>query len=279
MCNGRDDDCDDVIDEASCGGDACGESIPLISGRTVLGDTRFLADDQGRANCLGNVRGPDQFFSIQVPAVGRYVVGVAPIDGEFDPLFWVAPDCDRASNCLVADAGQDDDGRGRPEAAAILFPRAGRFTVVVDGRDEGERGPFAATFSPAGAGETCDAAIALPVPGRFVGTTARSSADISARACPAAVPTAGPDQVFRLELDVPTMVTATLVPASGVRATLFMTGDCGRPDDACWAGSTARAAGAEVRVSARLPVGVTYVVVDHPVGGQGPFSLTISTGE
>jgi len=151
--------------------------------------------------------------------------------------------------------------------------------VVVDGRDEGERGPFAVTFSPAGAGETCDAAIALPVPGRFVGTTARSSADISARACPAAIPTAGPDQVFRLELDAPTMVTATLVPASGVRATLFLTGDCGRPDDACWAGSTARAAGAEVRVSARLPVGVTYVVVDHPVGGQGPFSLTISTGE
>jgi len=248
----------------------------LAAGHTMEGDTTFLVDDQDRANCLGNVRGPDQFFAVEVPEMGRYVVGVAPLDGAFDLLFWVAADCDRAESCLVADAGQDEAGRGRPEASAILFPRAGRFTVAVDGRTEGDRGPFVATYYPLSAGESCDDAIPLTVPGRFVGTTARNSADLSARTCPAAVPTAGPDVVFRIDLEAPTTVTAALTSAAGVRATLLFTRDCGRPDDGCLGSSTGRAAGADVRISAELPAGANYLVVDHPVGGQGAFSLSLT---
>jgi len=246
--------------------------------QTLLGDTTFLADDQNRTNCLGNVRGPDQFYAVDVPAMGRYVIGAAPLDAAFDLLFWVAADCERADNCLVADAGQDEAGRGRPEASAILFPRAGRFTIALDGRTEGDGGPFAISYYPLSAGERCDDAIVLSVPGHFVGTTARNSADLSARTCPAAVPTAGPDVVFRLDLESPATVTAALTAAAGVRATLYFTRDCGRPDDGCLAGSTALAAGADVRISADLPAGTNYLVVDHPVGGQGPFSLSLTGG-
>ena len=279
VCNGRDDDCDEAVDEGVCTGDVCRERIPLPATHSIQGDTRFLADDQNRANCLGNVRGPDQFFGIEVPAMGRYVVGTAPLDPEYDLLFWVTSDCERADNCLVADAGQDEAGRGRPEAAAILFPRAGRFSMVVDGRTEGDRGPFVTGFYPLSAGETCEDAIALSVPGRFVGTTARNSADMSARTCPAAAPTAGPDVVFRIELEAPTTVTAVLTVAAGVRATLFFTRECARPDEGCLTGATARAAGAELRVSADLPAGNSYLVVDHPLGGQGAFSLLVTPDE
>ncbi|MCB9528984.1 MAG: hypothetical protein H6701_11505 [Myxococcales bacterium] len=279
QCDQRDDDCDGRIDEGGvCGGEACAGGIALQPGEAATGDTRGLVDDYPRANCLGDATGPDQVFRFDVPGAGPYVVGVAPLEAGFDPVFWVAGDCAAAEalQCLQPDARQTVEGRGRPEAASLNFIRGGRFALVVDGRGAGDSGAFAVTVGSVEAGERCGTAQPVPVPGRFVGTTARRTGDVAMQQCPAGVVTTGPDQVFRFELAAPARVRAAVTSGERVRFSVAIVGDCGRPDEACAAGAVAAAAGDAVAAEADLAAGVWFVVVDHPVNTGGPFMLTLS---
>ncbi|MCA9540929.1 MAG: hypothetical protein KC620_18645, partial [Myxococcales bacterium] len=199
-CNQLDDDCDGIVDERGCGGDTCAAARGLAPFETALGSTTGLVDDYSRANCLGNARGPDMVFRFDVPGPGRWVIGVAPLDPAYDTAFWVAADCADPTSCL-GDARQDREGAGRPEADALNMIRGGTFALIVDGRDEAQHGPFAVTVGPPDEGERCGNAIALTLPARFVGSTARRGQDVAGQQCPPGVATVGPDQVFRFRLD------------------------------------------------------------------------------
>ncbi len=272
-CNGLDDDCDGRIDEGGvCGGEACAGAIPIEPGVPVLGSTLGLVNDYDRAACLGESNGPDQVFAFDVPAMGPYVVGVAPLDPAYDPLFWVAPDCPGAmrGQCL-GDAYASDEPVGRPEAAALNFIRGGRFALVVDGRGEAQ-GSFLVTVGPTSAGENCASAIPLAVPGRYVSTTARRQANAAVQGC-TGVPTVGPDLLFRIELAEAARVRLTATSGARARLALAVSSDCAALGDSCVAGAVAERAGDLVELELDLEAGAWTVLVDHPVNTGGPFLL------
>ena len=275
-CDGEDDDCDGAVDEGdACGGDTCETAPELPLGAVASGNTSRLDNDYDRSNCRGDAPGPEQVYRLEIPAPGRYAVAVAPTDGAYEPLFWVGGACNVVTNCPVANAGDADRGAGRPLARIIDFPRADTFHLVVDARLEQHGGPFVATVRPVGEGERCGNAIELDIPGRFAGITSSRDRDVLAEQCPPGTSTFGPDQVFRIDLEAPRRVRATVTPAADLDVVLSVVGNCGAPDDDCAGGANAGARGVAEEVDVQLEAGTWYLVVDHPGNAGGPFLLEV----
>ncbi len=275
-CDGEDDDCDGAVDEGdACGGDTCETAPELPLGSVATGNTSGLEDDYDRSMCRGDAPGPEQVFRLEIPESGRYAVAVAPTDGEYEPLFWIGGECDVVANCPFPNSGDADGGQGRPLARIIDFLRADTFHLVVDSRLAQHGGPFVATVRPVGDGERCGNAIQLEVPSRFAGITSSRDNDILAEQCPPGTSTFGPEQVFRIDLEAPRRIRATVTPAADVNVVLSVLGNCGAPDAGCAGGANAGGRGAAEEVDVQLDAGTWYLVVDHPGNAGGPFLLEV----
>ncbi len=275
-CNGLDDDCDGELDEgAACSGDTC-ETAPVLEPDAVgAGNTSRLEDDYSRSNCRAEAPGPDQLFRLDIPGAGNYAVAVAPLEDAYEPLFWVGGDCGTVENCAVASAGDADKGAGRPIGRAVAFPRADTFHLVVDSRVDQRGGAFVATARPFEDGERCANAIRLSPPARFAGITTGRDRDIAGTMCPAPVQTFGPDQAFRIDLDAPRRVRASVKPAANIDVVLYVVSSCGDVDGTCAGGANAGGAGVTEAVDVQLDAGTWYLVVDHAGNTGGPFLLDV----
>ena len=274
-CNGRDDDCDGVIDEgAACGGETCDNAPPLAPYVFQTGSTLGLLNDYDRSTCTGVSPGRDQVFRLSVPAAGDYVVGVAPLDMAYDPLFWIASTCANVTSCVTPSAGANRQAPGRPEARTINFPRAGDFFFVVDSPVDQNGGGFVAGATPLAAGERCGTAVVLTLPARFVGTTEGRQGDVFGNACPAGWAPAGPDQAFRVDLAVDTNVHIRVLPTADSDPMIQVVSDCAQVNATCAGGVNNRLIGGEETLDVRLTMGTWYIVVDH-VQAPGPFLLEV----
>ncbi|MCB9546440.1 MAG: hypothetical protein H6706_11395 [Myxococcales bacterium] len=275
-CNGLDDDCDGITDEgAACGGETCENAPPFALYSTVAGGTNGLADDYARSTCAGLSPGRDQVFRLSFPAAGDYAIGVAPLDAAYDPLYWIATACGAVDQCLTPSARSNSQGPGRPEARAIAVPRAGDFFLVVDSPVDQAGGGFVASAAPLAAGERCGTAIALPVPGRFVGTTAGRANDVFGNQCPAGWSPAGADQVFSVDLPAPRRLRIRVQPGADVDPVIQVVSDCADVNGTCAGGVNNRLIGGEEVLEVQLAAGVWYIVVDH-VQAPGPFLLEVT---
>ncbi|MCA9543328.1 MAG: hypothetical protein KC613_03030, partial [Myxococcales bacterium] len=277
---GLDDDCDGEVDEALdagevCGGDVCGPDLPTLTvdaGRT--GDTRGLADDHAGSACVPEATGPDQVLRFQAQA-GEHVVGVAPLSADYDPVFWVARGCDTLNQC-TASLGSGRVQAGRPKARRGVLA-AGEHVVVVDGRDAAG-GAYALSLRPFSAGETCARAVALPLPGRLVGTLDGRANDHAGQRCPIGLLTTGADQAVRFELAAAATVRVRLTPDTSWMPTVYVVRDCAQVDNTCAGSARANAPGQILDFTAELAAGTWYVVVERPSAQQagGEFLLELS---
>ncbi len=279
-CNGRDDDCDGLTDEGgACSGDDCREAPLLALGDTVSGNTAMLASDYARSTCFANSPGNDQVFRVVIPAAGNYVVGVAPLAGDFDPMFFVGTACteENVANCVLPTAGRDTNAAGRPEARSIAFPRGDTFWLIVDARVVGRGGPFVVSARPTADGEACENPIALALPARFVGTTEAVGGrrnDVAGTRCPADRITTGPDQVFSVQVPRAGRLRVRVTPDAGaVNPILQLVRDCAAIDDSCVAGVDANAGGGTEVLEAAVEPGAYFIVVDHIGNPGGAFFL------
>ncbi|MGK0360098.1 MAG: hypothetical protein ACI9U2_002405 [Bradymonadia bacterium] len=275
-CNGVDDDCDGATDEgAACGGDRCETAPPFALGDARSGSTIDLANDYERSTCTGPAPGRDQVFSVSFPAAGSYLVGVAPLDAGFDPLFWIGTDCANMTNCLTPSAGRNLNGPGRPEVRTIAIPRAGDFLLVIDAAQDLAGGQFVAAVRPQAEGERCGTAIALSVPGRSVGSTQGRNNDVSSDVCPVGTRSTGDDEVYRLDLAAAERLRITVTPTAEADPVVYITSDCLAVNAmTCAGGVNAGGAGVTETLDVDLAAGAWFLVVDH-ARSPGAFMLDV----
>ena len=274
-CDGVDNDCNGTVDDGQgCGGDTCETAPGLVFGDMHGGETSRLSNDYDQSLCLGIVSGPDQVFRIDPLEAGDYVVGIAPLEPDFDPVFWVSPDCGDIGGCIVG-AGINPAGRAE---ARVLSARAGEtYYLVVDSRSD-VGGAFAASVQGAMAGESCDNAVVLPIPGRFVGTTEFPTRqnDVSGAQCPRGRLTAGVDQAFRIEVPARGTLRATVTPGPlDSDPILYAVTDCDAVDDTCVASSGAAGPSEPESIAVEVEPGTYFIVVDHEGNRGGAFLLEV----
>jgi hypothetical protein len=278
-CNRLDDDCDGAVDEALdegeiCGGDVCGpeaEIITLVAGRT--GDTRGLNNDYLRSSCVPDTDGPDQALRFEVASTGDYVVGVAPLEANFDPVFWVARSCEQVDRCV--------SGVGRvgavPKATVMALGQIGEHTLVIDSRGV-LGGQYAVDVRPHADGERCGTAVRLGLPGRFVGTLEGRDNDHASGVCPPGLVSTGVEQAFRVEVPAAGTVRVRLTGDGRWLPTVALVRDCSTINEAsCAAAATAAAMDEPVEISAEVAAGAWFVLVERlPVANAGgTFKLDV----
>ena len=275
-CNDLDDDCDGATDEgAACGGDLCETAPPFALGSARAGSTIDLGNDYERGTCIGQAPGRDQVFSVNFPAAGSYLVGVAPLDAGFDPLFWIGTDCANMANCLTPSAGRNLNGPGRPEVRTIAIPRAGEFLLVIDAAQDLAGGQFVAAVRPQADGERCGTAIELAVPGRSIGSNQGRGNDVSSNVCPAGTSSTGNDEVYRLDLAAAERLRITVTPTADADPVVYITSDCLAVNAMnCAGGVNAGGSGVTETLDVDLAAGTWFLVVDH-ARAPGAFLLDV----
>jgi hypothetical protein len=136
------------IDAPLVAGEACAspEPVTLIAGlATITGTTLGGSNDHTPGDCQQvNSEGPDDVYSIAVPAGNTLTVTVDPTSGTYDPGVYLiaAP----AANCdtepAVCLASNDAGGDGANDAITFANPAGGQAVdafIIVDGfRPEGD---------------------------------------------------------------------------------------------------------------------------------------------
>jgi hypothetical protein len=307
-CNGADDDCDGATDEdfgcvagetrpcsdGACGGaqtcrsdvcewtpcgfgpapinDGCAGATDISAGGVFEGDTCGASDDHAPAATCSGGGGRDLWYTFTL--TGREVVYLDTVDGRvWDTVLQLRwGSCPGAGSPVVCsdDACPGESGGRRSQVLEVLD--AGTYFVVVDGGGAAEAGPFALRFQHAGCGD----ARVLPGSGNYDGTTS-GRGDSFAGSCGGA---STPDVMYYFGLCAPRTVTATTCNAmSGFDSVLsLMAGGCSASDEvACNDDDPACGLGVgRSTVTADLPQGLNFLVVDGRRGGPGPYRVNVS---
>ena len=307
-CNGADDDCDGATDEdfgcvaggtrpcsdGTCGGtqlcrpdvcewaacgfgpaptnDGCAGAIDISAGGVLAGDSCGAVDDHVPAAACGGSGGRDLWYTFTLTQ--REVIYLDTVDGyDWDTVLqvrWGSCPGDGTPVVCSDDACPTESGGRRSQVVEVL--EAGTYFVVVDGGAAAEAGPFALRFQHAGCGDMS----VLPGNGNYDGTTSGRT-DSFVGSCGGA---STPDVIYYFGLCAPRSVTATTCNAmAGFDSVLsFAAGACDAAhevacnddDPACGFG------GGRSTVTADLPQGLNFLVVDGRRGGPGPYRVNVS---
>ncbi|MBI5487758.1 MAG: hypothetical protein HY905_10535 [Deltaproteobacteria bacterium] len=266
-CNGTDDDCDGTTDEGCVPpppNDVC-TSAAAISPGTIHGDTT-RATDTARPSCAG-AGGRDLWYAFTLSEGGIVYLDTAD-GGAWSTVLEV-----RSGSCpgTAVSGGCNDDACGGVRSQLVLSLEAGTYTVLVDGHDASHGGPFDLFFQTA----SCPAP-RIATNGDTNGNTT-GHGDAVSGACGGG---SADEDAYFFALCRPASVTAhTCSSVTTFDTVLYLrTGDCwdGSPEVACNDDSTCAAAAQSSRVTATLPHGLSFVVVDGYGSAAGPYRLNVS---
>ncbi len=252
--------------------DTCAGALELSASGEYEGTTCGAADDHAPPPSCAGGGGPDVWYRFVVTQ--RETVYADTVDGRtwnsVLQLRW-----GECSGGLPPVVCADDQcpavsGGRRSQLLEVLDP--GTYYLVVDGQAVGEAGPFRLRFQRASCGEPST----LTGNGNFDGTTA-GRADEWAGSCGGE---SSPDVFYAFGLCEPRTVTAsTCSPMSGFDSVLAFLGSgcadtdevaCNDDDPACHYGS------GRSTVTATLPAGLNFLVVDGRRSAGGAYRLTVS---
>jgi hypothetical protein len=239
-------------------GHQCADLPLLVPGQTTTGTTVGRWNDfETEASCAGGSPGADAAWRLELDRPARVRLD---LDADYDAALSLRRSCEDPGSIIAC----NDDTGGETRRSRIgrrLEP--GSYTVVVDGVNE-ERGEYRLTALVVPDGELpppgtlhdrCEDAAPLPA-GEVLEAETLFAGDDGSGSC--AVAPGGGDVVARLELDRPTVVDARLLEAVEPAPTLYLWRACGGPEAACGIGA----------VTAELPAGPAWLVVDAPPGGE-----------
>jgi hypothetical protein len=247
----------------------CAEAPPLVPGQEVKGTTKDLPDTF-HGSCAEGSKGPDRIYAVEIaePSRARFVLETPDFDGVLH-LVKGCPGPDPEIGC------NDDFGDNkRAMIQAELQP--GSYTLVVDGFDGMEAGPYTLrmdTFGPSTPktpDDACGSAAAIEgietADDQVValkGSTFKALDDVQ----PACAPSpGGPDlfRTFHLEASSVVSVEAAATDFPGIVFSVLE--GCGGESLACQVES----------LETTLPAGDFVLAVDSLGGDQlGDFELTV----
>lgn len=253
------------------GNDSCEDAEPV---QLTDGAARLRVNlDQARddvAACLG--RGaPDAVYALDLDGPARVRVDAAAQGDEFAVGAYLVQRC----------------GDPMPVACGFGFDEvvpAGRWLLVVDGASANSRGRvevdvLVEEFDANPDNDACGSAAALE-PNRVVEGDTRGAADdvslVAGNRC-TGYDSRGGDLAYVADLTRGTRYFVQAVPEGGWDLSLIVTTDCGRPDQACVAGSDG--ALTESVVFTAAADGDHFIVVDGSAGEGGRFSLRYGEAE
>ncbi len=252
--------------------DGCAGAIDLGSAELHAGDTCAASDDHAPVATCGGAGGRDVWYRFTLAR--REVVYLDTVDGNaWDTVLQLRwGGCPAAGSPVVC--GNDQcpavSGGRRSQVLEVLDP--GSYFVVVDGADAAAAGPFVLRFQHAACGDSST----LPGNGNYDGTTSGRS-DSYLGGCSA---TGMPDAVYAFALCEPRTVTASTCNAmSGFDTVLALaSGGCdGAHERACNDDDpTCGLGGGRSTVTAGLPQGLNFLIVESRRGSPGAYRFTVS---
>ncbi|MBI5499193.1 MAG: DUF4215 domain-containing protein [Deltaproteobacteria bacterium] len=250
--------------------DACAAAIDISAGGVFTGSTATAADDHTYSCTPSAAGGRDVWYTFTLAA--RELVYIDTVDGNtWDSVLQLRQG---ACGSAAAVACADDQCRtysGGLRSQIVRELDAGTYFVVVDGWNAGAAGGFTLRFQHA----PCLGATAIPGNGNYNGTTAGAGNDQTGT-CGGAT---ADDVLYYVPMCGPRSVTFSTCSA----ATLFDTvlyvrgGSCTAADLACNDNNPLCASGALASsVTAALPQGLSFVVVDGFFGAGGAYRLNVA---
>ncbi|MDI7267887.1 MAG: hypothetical protein QME96_07825, partial [Myxococcota bacterium] len=314
VCNARDDDCDtrpdngfacvggstqtcvvgSCIGTQTCGipactwnacnfgtppaNDACGGTIPDISGGGTFVGSTCAANNDYTASCGATAASPDVVFSLTL--AGAADVTLDTVGSDYDAVLHVRS----GATCPGAtETACDDNSAGGTPGQARIMRRlaAGTYWVIVDGAGAGSRGSFTlnvtVTATPTPPNDTCAGAIDITAGGVFSGSTATATDDHMYAGCPFSA-TGGRDVWYTFTIESRQVIYLDTVDGNRWDTVLqIRQGSCPSPatavvcaDDQCGSYS----GGLRSQIVRVLDAGTYYVVVDgYSSTSAGNFAL------
>jgi cysteine-rich repeat protein len=251
--------------------DACAGAIDITAGGVFSGSTAQAADDHTYSCTPSATGGRDVWYRFTLAQ--REVVYLDTVDGNtWDSILQIRSGTCAASTAVACadDQCRSYSGSYRSQIVQILDP--GTYFVVVDGWNTGAAGNFALRFQHS----PCTAATPIAANGRYTGTTTGQGND-SAGACGGAT---AADAAYYVGLCAPRSVTFSTCD----RGTAFDTvvyaraGGCAAGDEVACNDNTSACTVNPLHstVTAALPQGLSFVVVDGFYSAEGAFALNVS---
>ncbi|MBI5501065.1 MAG: DUF4215 domain-containing protein [Deltaproteobacteria bacterium] len=266
-CTGEDDDCDGATDEGCAPAppnDTCGSAAPIVPG-TIHGDS-MRATDTATPSCSGG-GGRDLWYTFTLSEGG--IVYFDTVDGGA----WSTVLEVRRGACpgTAVSGGCNDDACGGDRSQLALALEAGTYTLLVDGHDASHGGPFDLFF------QTASCVVPRIASNGDTDGNTTGHGDAVSGACGGS---SADEDGYVLALCRPTSVTAhTCSSATAFDTVLyFRTGDCwdGSPEPACDDDSTCTPRADASRITATLPRGLSFVIVDGFGSTGGAYRLNVS---
>lgn len=244
--------------------DACGTALPLaFTGgvATATGTTLGSISDAGLSCGPG---APEVFYSFTLAQPQRVVLEL-DADGPA-ALALLDPSCAGEQACVGP--------QRQPRFDRVLG--AGSYRVAVASTSGAPVGyQLMASLPPDVPNDACADAVAVQVPSTTFGDTTWAADDLSfplAQSCTGYF-TAGNDAFLAVDLAANETITATLTPAQGYDAALYVIGGCSGAQ--CLAGADAAFAGGPESVTFTAPSAGRYLLVIDGAAGGGTYSLRV----
>lgn len=222
--------------------ETCASAAPLLTdGSAEWYTTDGYSNDYNLTSnaCTGySANASDRVYEVQLQAGDQLQVSVAP-NPVYDPSVYVVSDCSNVDTYCI---GGSDKPRGDTETVNPVVPQAGTYYVIIDGYITNGSGSGEITASIAH-GDTCaDAYRVNKGTSQFKGTTDGYGTDYGTTSASGSCTNwsqAGPDAVYKIELDNNETLTASLDPTgmgTPWDGSLYLITDCAQSASTCVAG-------------------------------------------
>src|SRR5690606_37530873 len=212
---------------------------------------------------------PDRVYSFTPATTGKYVV---VLDADWDSALSIATDCNNyAATCI---AGNEKFPLSQPEALVVDLTANTNYSIIVDGYEAGQFGPYTLAVEAAPTvGDTCATAIpvnSLPFTHSTMTYGYSSDYGYTAGSCPGVTSGWGSgsnDVVYAL---TPTVTGSYHIEVDNAfDATVYVVTDCSAVNTTCVAGADDCTTACSEELDVNMTAGTTYYVV---VDGYGNSS-------